>query len=81
MSVASVVKQPTSYREMLGSYASPKLMNLFSKSFVLVRTCIVDDQSYFRCVVTWIDKMKGHSNKIFLYYFNNQTHPHPQNMD
>ncbi len=57
-----MVKQPTSYRETLGSYPSPKLMILSCKSYVLAKTCTVDDHSDFRHVITWIGKRITHKN-------------------
>jgi hypothetical protein len=69
-----VVKQPTGYREILGSYPGLKLMILSGKSFVLANTCTVDDYSCFQCAASWIIKMIDHSFKhLSLTYY--QTHP------
>jgi hypothetical protein len=56
-----MIKQPTGIREMLGSYPSPKLMNLFNKSFMLVRTCIVDDPSCSLYVFRNVDRQNERS--------------------
>jgi hypothetical protein len=67
---------------MLGSYPGLKLMTLLCKSFMLVKICVVDDQSDIRRVITWISKMivQLTLNLSLLTYYQTHPHPHPHTL-